>query len=96
MISAATRQLIASLDVQWHEYFNERAGILEYCANVSREAAEEFAWKETAAAMLKARLSQRISALALHQREHSAPVPLSMPTREPVLDRKSMAAGETL
>ena len=94
MISPATRQLIATLDVQWSEYFKERASILEFDGIVPRENAEEAAWKETAAAMLKARLAQRISALASHQRAHAKPVPLPEPMRAPILTAKDMAAGE--
>jgi len=49
----STRQLIATLDCQWHEYFSERAGILEFDGKIPREEAEQLAWMETAAAMLK-------------------------------------------
>ena len=47
------REVISSLDPQWREYFEERAGILEYCCNVLREEAEGAAFRETTAAILK-------------------------------------------
>ena len=65
-MTPATRQLIASLDVQWHEYWAERAAILEYEARILREEAEQAAWMETSAAMLK----YRVRKIAEHQPQH--------------------------
>ena len=36
---------------------------------------------------------KRVAAMAAHQRENAPAVPLTLPTHEPVLDRKSIAAG---
>lgn len=57
-MTPATRQLIALLDPQWHEYFEERAAILEFDCGLLREEAEDAAWHETAAAMLKFKKSE--------------------------------------
>lgn len=37
---------------------------------------------------------KRVAEMAKHQREHAAPVPLTVPKREPIIDRKTIAAGE--
>lgn len=83
-MTPGTRQMISTLDVQWHEFFSERAGILEYECKLPREEAENLAFRETTSAMLKARIAD-IS----HR-----PRALAVPTHEPVLDRKMAAAGE--
>ena len=36
---------------------------------------------------------KRVAAMAAHQRENAPAVPLTLPTHEPLLDRKSIAAG---
>lgn len=51
-----TRQMIAMLDPQWHEFWSERAAILEYDCNIPRDEAEQAAWMETSSAMLKAKV----------------------------------------
>jgi hypothetical protein len=45
--------MIAMLDPQWKEYFDERAGILEFDCGIERTEAEDLAWRQTSAAMLK-------------------------------------------
>lgn len=62
----STHQRIAALDPQWREYWSERASILEYEARIPREEAEQAAWMETSAAMLK----YRVRKIAEHQPQH--------------------------
>ena len=57
-MTPATRQLIATLDCQWHEYWLERASILEYEAKLPRDEAEQLAFMETSSAMLKAKIKK--------------------------------------
>lgn len=40
-------RLVSGLDEDSREFFEERAGILEYDAGFSREKAESLAWEET-------------------------------------------------
>lgn len=46
-------ELISRLDAQWREYFNERAGILEYDCKIPRTDAESIAFIETTSAITK-------------------------------------------
>lgn len=39
---------------------------------------------------------KRVAEMARHQREHAAPVALTVPASEPRLTAKDMAAGETI
>lgn len=55
-MTPGTRQMIATLDVQWHEFFSERAAFLEYDCKLPRDEAENLAFRETTSAMLKARI----------------------------------------
>lgn len=57
-MTPATKQLISNLDCQWHEYWQERASIIEYEAQIPRDEAEGLAWMETSAAMLKAKVNK--------------------------------------
>lgn len=68
-MNSATKQLISSLDVQWHEYWLERASILEYEANIPREEAEQLSWMETSAAMLKAKV-KKMAAMQANRPQH--------------------------
>lgn len=91
-MTPAPRQIIAMLNPQWHEYFAERAAILEFDCKFQRDEAEELAWRETAAVMMNAKVGR----MAQHQREHAKSRPLHAPRHEPILDRKAIAAGDTL
>lgn len=86
-MTPATSQMVAALDPQWHEYFSERAGILEFDCKLPREEAENLAFRETSAALMKARISK----MAHHQAEQ--PKPLHVPTHEPVVTGKELAGG---
>lgn len=57
-MTPATRQLIASLDPQYHEYFTERAAILQFDCKLPREEAEDLAFMETSAAMLRGKINR--------------------------------------
>jgi len=83
-----TRKFIADLDAQWREFWNERAGILEYLGLVPRETAEQIAWMETSAAMLKSRVMQ------IAEKQAHKPHPLTMPKQQPIADRKMLSAGD--
>ena len=84
----ATRQLIASLDIQWREFFEERAAILEYECKLSRDEAEQAAWMETSSAMLKSRIRK------LAEDHAQKPHEVKIPHIQPGLDHKMLAAGE--
>lgn len=86
-MTPATRQMVSALDPQWHEYFNERAGILEFDCKLTREEAENLAFRETTAAILKSRISK----MAHHQAEQ--PKSLHAPKHGPVVTGKELAAG---
>lgn len=86
-MTPATLQMVAALDPQWREYFSERAGILEFDCKLPREEAENLAFRETSAALLKSRISK----MAHHQAEQ--PKPLHVPSHEPVVTGKELAAG---
>lgn len=43
------------LPPEWREWYEERAGVMEYEANMSREDAEKLAMRETLEAMRKAK-----------------------------------------
>ena len=85
----ATKQLIATLPPEWHETFLERAAVIEFDAKQPREDAESAALTQIQSAMLAA----RIKLIQKHQGENAKPVPLIVPSREPILDRKTIAAG---
>lgn len=82
-----TLKFIHSLDAQWHEFWSERSAILEFDCKLPREEAENLAFRETTAAILKSRISK----MAHHQAEQ--PKPLHVPTHEPVVTGKELAAG---
>lgn len=84
-MTPATRQLIATLDCQWHEYWMERASILEYEAKIPREEAEQAAWMETSAAMLKARVKK------MAEQQSSRPQHLNIHKK---VDTAILATGE--
>lgn len=86
MITPATRQLIATLDSQWHEYWLERASIIEFDCKLPRAEAEQAAWMETSAAMLKAKVRKMA--------EHQAQQPQHLHIHKRV-DTAVLAAGET-
>jgi len=65
--------------------FRERAAILEFDGKIPREEAEQAAWMETSAAMLKS----RVKAMAQRQADK-----LHIPTKPPIHDRKSISAGD--
>ena len=46
-LSAEVNQFVESLDDDAREYFEERAGIAEYEAGLTREEAERFAMEQT-------------------------------------------------
>lgn len=52
-------EFISRLDIQWREYFHERAAILEFDCGLPREDAESLAFNQTTAVIIKRKAERK-------------------------------------
>lgn len=68
----------------------ERVAIRQFCGGMTERAAIAMTHAENQSKSM----FKRVAEMAKHQREHAAPAPLRVPTREPVTCGKDRAAGQ--